>query len=102
MVLVFMTSTIDIRENREVVTIDIPGAFFSRHQQGLHCHANERNISQADGKDGPKTIQEIPSRQKREESAIPTSTEGVRYSFTKSWHQSLNQWALLSTHMIPV
>jgi hypothetical protein len=28
MVLVFVTSTIDARENREVVTIDIPGAFF--------------------------------------------------------------------------
>jgi hypothetical protein len=27
MVLVFVTSTIDTRENREVVTIDIPGAF---------------------------------------------------------------------------
>jgi hypothetical protein len=27
MVLVFVTSTIDARENREVVTIDIPGAF---------------------------------------------------------------------------
>jgi hypothetical protein len=27
MVLVFMTSTIDARENREVVTINIPGAF---------------------------------------------------------------------------
>jgi hypothetical protein len=27
MVLVFMTSNIDARENREVVTIDIPGAF---------------------------------------------------------------------------
>jgi hypothetical protein len=64
---------------------------------------NERNISQADGKDGPKAIQEeIPSRQKREESAIPTSTEGVRYSFPKSWYQILNQWALSSTHMIPV
>ncbi len=36
---------------------------------------NERNISQADGKDGPKAIQEVPSRQKKEESAIPTSTE---------------------------
>ncbi len=63
---------------------------------------NERNISQADGKDGPKAIQEIPSRQKREESAIPMSTEGVHYSFTKSWYQSLNQWVSLSTHMIPV
>jgi hypothetical protein len=31
---------------------------------------NEQNISQADGKDGPKAIQEIPGRQKREESAI--------------------------------
>ncbi len=38
---------------------------------------NERNISQADGEDGPKAIQEIPSRQKREESAMPTSTEGT-------------------------
>jgi hypothetical protein len=28
MVLVFVTSIIDTRENREVVTIDIPGAFF--------------------------------------------------------------------------
>jgi hypothetical protein len=27
MVLVFVTSTIDAIENREVVTIDIPGAF---------------------------------------------------------------------------
>jgi hypothetical protein len=27
MVLVFVTSTIDARENREVVTINIPGAF---------------------------------------------------------------------------
>jgi hypothetical protein len=27
MVLVFVTSTIEARENREVVTIDIPGAF---------------------------------------------------------------------------
>jgi hypothetical protein len=27
MVLVFVTSTIDARENREVVTIKIPGAF---------------------------------------------------------------------------
>jgi hypothetical protein len=27
MVLVFVTSTIDARENREVVTIDIAGAF---------------------------------------------------------------------------
>ncbi len=41
---------------------------------------NEWNISQADGKDGPKAIQEIPSQQKREESAIPKSTEGaLRY-----------------------
>ncbi len=38
---------------------------------------NERNISQADGIDRPEAIQEIPSRQKREESAIPTSTEGA-------------------------
>jgi hypothetical protein len=28
MVLVFVTSTIDARENRKVVTINIPGAFF--------------------------------------------------------------------------
>jgi hypothetical protein len=27
MVLVFVTSTIDAKENRKVVTIDIPGAF---------------------------------------------------------------------------
>jgi hypothetical protein len=27
MVLVFMTSTIDVRENKEGVTINIPGAF---------------------------------------------------------------------------
>ncbi len=38
---------------------------------------NGRNISQADGEDGPKAIQEIPSRQKREESAIPMSIEGA-------------------------
>jgi hypothetical protein len=38
---------------------------------------NEQNISQADGKDGPEAIQEIPSQQKREESAMPTSTEGA-------------------------
>ncbi len=41
---------------------------------------NEWNISQADGEDGPIAIQEIPSRQKRAETAIPTSTEGaLRY-----------------------
>ncbi len=41
---------------------------------------NERNIGQADGEDGPEAIQEIPIRQKREESGIPTSTEGaLRY-----------------------
>ncbi len=58
-----------------------PRGVLSCHQQGLRRHANELNISQADGKDGPKAIQEILSWQKREESAIPTSTEGVRYSF---------------------
>ncbi len=79
-----------------------PRGVSSCHQQGLRRHANEQNISQTDGKDGPKAIQEIPSRQKREESDVSTSTEGVHYSITKSWYQSLNQWASLSTHMIPV
>jgi hypothetical protein len=70
---------------------------------------NERNISQADGKDRPKAIQEIPSQQKREESAIPTSTEGaLRYDekcitlLPKVCIRSLHQWASLSAHMIPV
>jgi hypothetical protein len=34
MVLVFMTSTIDASENREVVTIDIPGAFLHTTNKG--------------------------------------------------------------------
>ncbi len=34
-VLVFVTSTIDARENREVVTIDIPGAFL--HTTNKDC-----------------------------------------------------------------
>jgi hypothetical protein len=49
----------------------------SCHKQGLRCPVNEQDIRQADGNDGPEAIQEIPSRQKREESAIPTSTEGT-------------------------
>ncbi len=36
MVLVFLTSTIDARENREVVTLDIPGAF---------CHATNKDYT---------------------------------------------------------
>ncbi len=79
MVLVFVTSTIDIRENREKVKIDIPGAF---------CHATNKDyaIMQMNGTlaklmakmdPKPEAIQEIPSRQKREESAIPTSTESA-------------------------
>ncbi len=42
MVLVFMTSTIDARENREVVTIDIPGAF-------LHATNNDYIFMQMNG-----------------------------------------------------
>ncbi len=36
MVLVFVTITIDTRENRKVVTIDIPGAF---------CHATNKDYA---------------------------------------------------------
>ncbi len=36
MVLAFVTSTIDARENREVVTINIPGAF---------CHATNKDYA---------------------------------------------------------
>ncbi len=49
----------------------------SPHQQGLRHHANEQNISEADGADGPKATHEIPSQQNMEEGAIPTSTEGT-------------------------
>ena len=47
---VFVTTVIDAEENREVVTIDIPGAF-------LHV-TNEDYV--VIGKDGPQAIQEIP------------------------------------------
>ncbi len=42
MVLVFMTSTIDARENREVVTINIPGAF-------LHATNKDYFVMQMNG-----------------------------------------------------
>jgi hypothetical protein len=42
MVLVFVTSTIDARENREVVTINIPGAF-------LHATNKDYVIKQMNG-----------------------------------------------------
>ncbi len=42
MVLVFVTSTIDARENREVVTINIPGAF-------LHATNKDYVIMQMNG-----------------------------------------------------
>jgi hypothetical protein len=42
MVLVFVTSTIDARENREVVTINIPGAF-------LHATNKDYGIMQMNG-----------------------------------------------------
>ncbi len=42
MVLVFVTSTIDARENREVVTIDIPGVF-------LHATNKDYVIMQKNG-----------------------------------------------------
>jgi hypothetical protein len=42
MVLVFVTSTIDARENREVVTIDIPGAF-------LHATNKDYIVMQMNG-----------------------------------------------------
>jgi hypothetical protein len=42
MVLVFVTSTIDARENREVVTIDIPGAF-------LHATSKDYVVMQMNG-----------------------------------------------------
>ncbi len=40
--LVFVTSTIDARENREVVTIDIPGVF-------LHATNKDYVVMQMDG-----------------------------------------------------
>ncbi len=42
MVLVFVTSTIDARENREVVTINIPGAF-------LHATNKDYVVMQMNG-----------------------------------------------------
>jgi hypothetical protein len=42
MVLVFMTSTIDASENREVVTINIPGAF-------LHATNKDYAVMQMNG-----------------------------------------------------
>jgi hypothetical protein len=42
MVLVFVTSTIDARENREVVTINIPGAF-------LHATNKDNVVMQMNG-----------------------------------------------------
>ncbi len=42
MVLVFVTSTIDARENREVVTIDIPGVF-------LHATNKDYIVMQMNG-----------------------------------------------------
>jgi hypothetical protein len=43
MVLVFVTSTIDARENREVVTINIPGAF-------LHATNKDYVVMQINGR----------------------------------------------------
>jgi hypothetical protein len=44
---------------------------------------NERNISQADGKDGPKAIQEIPSQQKGKK-VLYLRLQKVLYSMMKS------------------
>jgi hypothetical protein len=79
MVLVFVTSTINARENREVVTINIPGAFLHATNKDYVVMQMNGTLAKLMAQMDPK-IQEIPSRQKREESAIPMSAEGaLRY-----------------------
>ncbi len=77
MVFVFVTSTIDARENREVVTINISGAF-------LHATNKDYVVMQMNGtlaklmvQTDLKLYRKYLVDKKREESAIPTSTEGA-------------------------
>jgi hypothetical protein len=54
MVLVFVTSTIDARENREVVTIDIPGAFLHATNKDYVVMQMNRTLAKLMAKTDPK------------------------------------------------
>jgi hypothetical protein len=79
MVLVFVTSTIDARKNREVVTIDIPGAFLHATNKDYIVMQMNGTLAKLMAQTDPKLYRKYLT-QKREESAIPMSIEGaLRY-----------------------
>ena len=102
MVLVFVTSTNDARENREVVTINIPGAF-------LHATNKDYIVMQMNGilaklmaKMDPKLYRKYLVDKKGKKVLYLRLQNKCVTLLPKSWYQSLNQWASSSTHMIPV
>ena len=62
--LVFVTASIDTRENREVVTVDIPGAFLhaTNDDYAVCGDVYEWDAHRTNGKDRLQTIQELSNR----------------------------------------
>ncbi len=79
MVLVFMTSTIDTRENREVVTINIPGVFLHATNKDYVVMQMNRTLAKLMAQMDPKLYRKYLVNKKGKK-VLSTSTEGaLRY-----------------------
>jgi hypothetical protein len=79
MVLVFVTKTIDARENREVVTINIPGAFLHTTNKDNIVMQMNRTLAKLMAQTDPKLYRKY-LVDKKGKKVLSTSTEGaLRY-----------------------
>jgi hypothetical protein len=102
MVLVFVTSNIDARENREVATINIPGAFLHATNKDYAVMQINGTLAKLMAKTDPKLYRKYLVNKKGKKVLYLHLQKDCVTLLPESWYQSLNQWPLLSTHMIPV
>ena len=74
---VFTTATIDAREKREVVTIDIPGAFLHADNDDYVIMRMTGTLAELMAKTDPKLYRKYLSVEKGKESFISTPPEGI-------------------------
>jgi hypothetical protein len=105
---VFVTCTIDARENREVVTLNIPGAFLHAPNKDYVVMRMNGTLAELMAKIDPKLYRKYLT-DKKGKKVLCLRLQKVLYGmmksaqfFTKNCYQSSNLWAPSSTHMIPV